>query len=938
MSGNYDAIKTNLKEESTDWLIDSAEFRNQWLKNAKLAQQSDDSNHPITLMSPTGRQPYKWGLYQTAERTPGLFIALLLSLFFSTSFGLAIFPAEWEFPSNVPRAIGVQMFFLSTMICQVVLTFYSSFPWAFGMFMVENIPFLQVIARIAIDSQGQGIETFSTVFFIFALSSVVVGACFYLLGHFKLGNVVHFFPKHVIVGCIGGIGVFIFQTGFEVSANMSWNWDLDSIQRFSESSVWPHWLLSVILVLILRILKSYVFPNFPLLPPLYFMLIPPIFYLALCILEIPIEEAHLNHWFFERGPSIDNPWLLWELIDFTKIKWSVVADSIPTVIALTLFSLMHVPINIPALSMSTNHNADMNKELVAHGISNIVSGLCGGLQNYLCYCNSLLYYKCNGQGTMSGIMLTILEGVCFYYGPTMVYYVPRCMAGCLLCHVGIDLTKEGVWDSRKGLDTYEYISALLIAIVMTFYGLTAGLVLGVILAAITFTIQIGQHVPPIRNAMRGTTLRSSKWRSKESNDILNKYSRHILVVQLQGQLFFGNASLIATAVEKLLEASEGNRDIWYVILDFTLVLGIDSSAIETLTQVFETCYKYKVKLVYAKPVTHGFLSEIDLTGRLLELAEKTIEIAKRAQAKDQESNEYIIEIGESNERNLNLELLKLSRGSVEYSGGDGGHSAASEQTSLFNHPSNGNGKGGNHNGYSSINNNFPGTLPSFDLTFAPPVPPMHRNRSWFQMKQQTQVQLAFDLDDAVAWCEEGILDGRQTRSPISKKDRSASIVNEKHDLFKLHADKPRYLRQLYALCPYDESTDSIDKLFQYFELKRTNIDNVVLWEQGGPSVSAIILVSGKLVNSLQEEAGTTEPVEVGHLVGEYGLLTGQARHGTLTAVEPSVYYELSQSKYEEMKSKEPKLAFILCRICLGYLGHRVMHVSNRIWESRCLPV
>ena len=165
----------------------------------------------------------------------------------------------------------------------------------------------------------------------------------------------------------------------------------------------------------------------------------------------------------------------------------------------------------------------MNNELVAHGISNIVSGLFGGLQNYLCYSNSLLYYKCNGQGKISGVILTILEGISFYYGPSMVFYVPRCMAGCVLCQVGIDLTKEGVWDSRSGLDTYEYISALLITIVMTFYGLTAGLVLGVILAAITFTIQISQHVPPIRNAMRATTLRSSKWRSNYSNDILNKY-------------------------------------------------------------------------------------------------------------------------------------------------------------------------------------------------------------------------------------------------------------------------------------------------------------------------------------------------------------------------------------------------------------------------------
>ena len=49
---------------------------------------------------------------------------------------------------------------------------------------------------------------------------------------------------------------------------------------------------------------------------------------------------------------------------------------------------MHAPINIPSLSLTTDTNVDMNKELVAHGVSNIGAGLLGGLQNYLCYCNS----------------------------------------------------------------------------------------------------------------------------------------------------------------------------------------------------------------------------------------------------------------------------------------------------------------------------------------------------------------------------------------------------------------------------------------------------------------------------------------------------------------------------------------------------------------------
>lgn len=143
--------------------------------------------------------------------TPGLLIALLLNLFLSMSFGQAFFPASWKFPAAVPHSIGVQMFLFSTCICQVVMTMLSEFPCAMGMMMVENIPFMHILAQSAMEADGQGYEAFATLFVMYAVSTIFVGVCFYLLGKFEIGNAVYFFPRHVIIGCIGGIGIFIWQ-------------------------------------------------------------------------------------------------------------------------------------------------------------------------------------------------------------------------------------------------------------------------------------------------------------------------------------------------------------------------------------------------------------------------------------------------------------------------------------------------------------------------------------------------------------------------------------------------------------------------------------------------------------------------------------------------------------------------------------------------------
>ena len=82
------------------------------------------------------------------------------------------------------------MFLFSTLISQIVMTTMSEFPTAMGMMMVENIPFMHIIAQVAVQAQGEGRETFSTVFVTFAISTIVVGVAFYLLGAFKVGNAV----------------------------------------------------------------------------------------------------------------------------------------------------------------------------------------------------------------------------------------------------------------------------------------------------------------------------------------------------------------------------------------------------------------------------------------------------------------------------------------------------------------------------------------------------------------------------------------------------------------------------------------------------------------------------------------------------------------------------------------------------------------------------
>jgi SulP family sulfate permease len=363
----------------------------------------------------------------------------------------------------------------------------------------------------------------------FALSTIVVGITFYGLGRLDLGSAVLFFPKQVIVGCVGGIGVFVASTGLEVSTGIPVQ--MDGMSDYLSEDVRGRWILVLSLVALLRLISwalTRAGHSVPLLSPIFFLSITPCFFLALRILDVSVDAARDAGYFFPLvaaaagSSSSSNTYDLFTTIRFGLCDWTAVEDCLPTIVGLTVFSVMHVPINIPSLALSTEVEVDMNKELISHGWSNLLTGCCGGLQNYLCYSNSFAYFKSGGGGRFSSLAIAATSLIFFYTGEEVTAIVPRAMAGCLLTNVGLDLFLEGVYDSYEvgGYDTFEYATIWLIVLTMTTSGMLAGLAIGALAAAVTFVVNTGIYTDPIRGIMSASTLRSSLFRSKAARAIL----------------------------------------------------------------------------------------------------------------------------------------------------------------------------------------------------------------------------------------------------------------------------------------------------------------------------------------------------------------------------------------------------------------------------------
>uniref|UniRef100_A0A7S1EYS6 Sulfate transporter n=1 Tax=Noctiluca scintillans TaxID=2966 RepID=A0A7S1EYS6_NOCSC len=739
---------------------------------------------------------------------PAVFIGVTLNAMLSVPFGLAFFPVGWDhFPA--PRAMGIQMFLFSTVVCQLVFTVKSSFRPAMGMMMVENIPFMHTLAQTAYQMQGPGLDTVSTVMVLYALSTLTCGALFMALGQLKLGDMVYYFPRYVITGCIGGIGVFVTLTGFEVATGAKFAFNMVGLRTLVRPHVWHLWLPALLITVVLNVLLRYI--KRPLFPPFYFIMITPIFHIVLLILGVSVGTAREWDWVFSAPPQ-SSPLIIWEVFDFSVVRWDVIATSIPTMVAMTIFSLMHVPINIPSLCASTSFDANMNQELVAHGWSNLVSGACGGLANYLCYSNSLLYYKCRGGGRFASILLSMFTIVLFFVGPSVVSVIPRCMAGTLLIHLGWCLVQEALIDSYPQYDRWEYFSVTAITVTMTFAGMTLGLGLGVLLSATTFMIQNINHMQPVRGAMRGTTVRSMTQRTTREKVVLDKGMRSVQIVQLQGTLFFGNATVLFFFCERLLAKFAGEVEI--LVLDFTLVNIVESSAADMIAKIYPLARKFHVALVYNSGRTDGFPTDSPLSEQLAD---------------------------------------KIS------------------------------------------------------------------NRG--------DLHVASNLNSALQWVEDSIL-----RNACCAR-RSQCLFDQADPLLR---KRPLALRQLHCLCQ-TETPEIAERLFSQF--KREEISQgATIWKQGELGSYCILVSEGLLISELEEEAGTTEPVNPGALVGEYNLLSSEKRRTTLSAQLDSVVYRLDKVTADRMLVEDSYLMFVLSRICIVYLASRCSHPMNRIWETHSVPI
>lgn len=262
--------------------------------------------------------PKKWDKKAIWEKTvvtpsgylPAVVLGALLNVLDALSYGMILFPLGEPLFEKLGPA-GISMFYVSCIISQLVFSLGGSiFKGGVGSEMIEVVPFFHKMAFTILEIVGEDNPkaVISTTITSYAISSIITGLVFFLMGVCRFGYIVGFIPRHILIGCIGGVGWFLIATGLEVTArldgNLEYNWT--TLQKLIQLDTVYLWVIPLVLGIFLY-RSSKVFTGKYYLPT-FILLIPAVFYFFVFALpQLNVPQLRKDGWIFD-APNAGEPW------------------------------------------------------------------------------------------------------------------------------------------------------------------------------------------------------------------------------------------------------------------------------------------------------------------------------------------------------------------------------------------------------------------------------------------------------------------------------------------------------------------------------------------------------------------------------------------------------------------------------------------------------
>lgn len=401
-----------------------------------------------------------------------------------------------------------------------------------------------VIAALAL---SQGVE------YVFA-TVILAGLIQVLAGVLKLGKLMRLVPHPVIFGFVNGLAIIIFMSQLEQFKTTEGAW-------MSGNSLY----LTLGLVL-LTMLIIWGLPKITKAVPSSLAAILTIFGV---VAFFGLDTRTVGDIASIQGsfPPFHIP-----MVPFTMETLLII---LPYAGIMAGVGLIESLLTLNIIDEITETRGSGNKEAVAQGTANILSGLFSGMGGCAMIGQSLINISAGARARLSGIVASVMLLVFIMFGAGLVEMLPMAALTGLMIMVAIGTFE---WASLKTFNKMPpsdiFVMVLVTGITAVLHNLAVAVLIGVIIAALVFAWDNAKRI---------------RARKRFDENGVKHY-------EIYGPLFFGSVAVFNEKFDVLNDPEE-------VIIDFEESRVVDMSAIEALNKITERYRKVgkKVHLHHLSP-------------------------------------------------------------------------------------------------------------------------------------------------------------------------------------------------------------------------------------------------------------------------------------------------------------------------------------------------
>jgi SulP family sulfate permease len=536
----------------------------------------------------------------------------------TVSFGLSYSVLIFSGPLATYLPYGIAATFTATAIIAAVIALGSTFPFAIGAPETSTAAVSGILAASLVEhiaATDPSAPLLGPVLLTLSAATIITGLALCSLGLTRIGHAIRYVPYPVIGGFLGATALLIALGGIRVITGLSVRFD--TLPSFTNPMTVYELLAGCALAF--TIYLTWHRSRNPLALPAILIAGIVVAHIVFLFAGVSLEQAQALGWTFQTMPHASMA-LPWHLSAIENYPWQALPGLIGNLIAVIFVTAISTLFNTTGIEVATNREANLERELNVAGAANILSGLFGGYAGCISLSRSLLNANSGATGRLSGLSVSAIAVLMLVADPALLGYMPKFILGGLLIYLGLDQLNRWIVESRRRLSTIEYLSLLAIIFIIVKWGFVAGVLIGTVIGCATFALSVSR-ISSIKFAFNGAEYRSSLDRSRGDLALLASHGKEIHGLNLQSYLFFGSANRLYQHVKALLLHHPECR---YLVFDFKLVTGIDSSAAYSFAQIRRSAIESGVKLILVNlpPATEKMLRSGEfLSGDVLVMPE-----------------------------------------------------------------------------------------------------------------------------------------------------------------------------------------------------------------------------------------------------------------------------------------------------------------------------